>query len=233
MKIGKISTLIRMGAIAAAVAAGAAQAADLPNVKEPLAAPVAASDPPWFVRLGVGGVLFDSSASLALGGVGVPGASAHAGNNVTAIIEFGYYINDNLSLQLTGGYPPTTSLTGTGTIASLGKLGQTTYAPAVLSLDYHVKNFGAFQPYLGIGIVEALILATKDGVVRNLNIPSSAGWAVEGGFDYFVNRNWSVFVDAKYLFLTVAASGNALGAPVTAEVHLNPTILTGGVAYHF
>jgi len=77
----------------------------------------------------------------------------------------------------------------------------------------------AFQPYAGVGLVDALI-STKDGV----------GWAVEGGFDYFVNRNWSVFFDAKYLCLGVAAT-RTLGAPVTATVRLNPTILTGGLGY--
>jgi len=233
MKIGKISTLIRMGAIAAAAVAGAAQAADLPAVKEPILAPVTEYPTPWFVKLGVGGVIFDSDASLALGGVHVPGASAHASNNITAIIEFGYYINNNLSVQLTGGYPPTTFLTGVGTAAQFGKLGQATYGPAVLSVDYHLTNFGAFQPYAGVGLVDAIIFSTKDGAVHNLSIPSQGGWAVEGGFDYFVNRNWSVFVDAKYLFLSVGANGNALGAPVAATVRLNPTILTGGLGYHF
>ncbi len=232
MKIENITTLIGVGAIAA-VFAGAAQAADLPSVKEPLAAPVVESTPPWFVKLGVGGVLFDSSANLALGGVALPGASAHASNNVTAIFEFGYYLNDSFSVQLTGGYPPTSSLTGAGTLAPFGKLGQATYGPAVLSIDYHATYFGAFQPYVGIGFVEAIIFSTQDAAVHNLGVGSQAGWAVEGGFDYFVNRNWSLFFDAKYLFLDVTATGNALGAPVAAEVRLNPTILTGGVGYHF
>jgi outer membrane protein len=233
MKIGKISTLIGMGALAVAATVGAAQAGDLPSVKEPLAAPVAESALPWFVKLGVGGVIFNSSANLALGGVGVPGASATASNNVTAIIQFGYYVTDNFSLQLTAGYPPTTSLTAAGSIAPFGKLGEATYGPAVLSVDYHFTNFGAFQPYIGAGVVDALILNTRGAFVHNLSIGSQGGAAVEGGFDYFINRNWSVFVDAKYLFLTVAANATALGAPLTATIHLNPVIVSGGVGYHF
>ena len=232
MKTGTISTLIRMGAIAACAVAGAAQAADLPSVKEPVLAPIEAPAP-WFFRLGVGGVLFNSSASLTLGGATVPGASAHASNNVTAIVEFGYFINDNLSVQLTAGYPPTTSLSGRGVIAPLGTLGKATYGPAVLSLDYHITNFGAFRPYLGIGVVDALVLSTQDGAVHHLAIPSAGGWAVEGGFDYYLNRNWSLFADAKYLFLSASATGNALGAPVTAVVRLDPTIVTGGIGYHW
>jgi outer membrane protein len=229
----KIETISKLGAIALATAAGAARAADLPSIKEPVVAPVVASNLPWFARVGAGGVIFDSSANLTLAGANVPSASAHAGNNVTAIIEFGYYINDNLSIQLTGGYPPTTTLTGTGNIAALGALGKATYGPAVLTLDYHLKTFGAFQPYIGAGFVEAIIFSTQSGAVHNLNIPSSGGWAVEGGFDYFVTPNWSIFADAKYLFLTVGATGNVGGAPVTAHVRLDPTIVSAGLAYHW
>jgi outer membrane protein len=233
MKIGTISKLIGMGAVALAAASGPSWAADLPSVKEPVVAPVVAYNPPWFLRLGAGGVLFDSSATLTLAGATVPSASAHAGDNVTAIIEFGYYINDNISIQLTGGYPPTTTLTGTGNIAALGALGKATYGPAVLTLDYHLKTFGAFQPYIGGGFVEAIIFSTQSRAVHNLRIPSSGGWAVEGGFDYFVTPNWSIFADAKYLFLTVGATGDVGGAPVTAHVRLDPIIVSTGLAYHW
>jgi outer membrane protein len=233
MKIGNISALIGMGALAVAATIGGAQAGDLPSSKEPLAVPVVESTLPWFVKLGVGGVIFNSSANLWLGGIAVPGGSATASNNVTAIIQFGYYINDNFSVQLTGGYPPTTSLTAAGTITPFGKLGQATYGPAVLSADYHLKTFGAFQPYVGVGLVDALIFNTKDAAVHNLSIGSQGGFAVEGGFDYFVNRNWSIFVDAKYLFLNVGATANILGAPLVATVHLNPVIVSGGLGYHF
>jgi outer membrane protein len=232
----RIGKFLRTGAFAAAIAAtsgAVAQAADLPTVKEPLAAPESASALPWFLRVGAAGVMFDSGASLTLGGVGVPGASAKASNNVTAMFELGYFINDNISVQFTGGYPPTSTLTGTGTIASLGTLGKATYGPAVASMNYHLTNFGAFQPYVGLGIAYAIIFASHDGAVHNLSVQGEGGWALQGGADYYLNRNWSLFVDAKYIFLHVSATGNALGLPVTAQVRLDPTIVSGGVSYHW
>jgi len=183
--------------------------------------------------VGAAGVMFDSGASLTLGGVAVPGASAKASNNVTAMFEFGYFINDNISVQLTGGYPPISTLTGTGTIASLGTLGKATYGPAVASMNYHLTNFGAFQPYVGLGVAYAIIFASHDGAVHNLSVQGEGGWALQGGADYYLNRNWSLFVDAKYIFLHVSATGNALGLPVTAQVRLDPTIVSGGVSNHW
>jgi outer membrane protein len=202
-------------------------------MKDAPSAPVEAAGLPWFVRVGATGILFDSSASLTLAGATVAGASAKAGDNITAMFEAGYYINNNLSVQLTGGYPPTTALKGTGAIAGLGTLGKASYGPAGVSFNYHLTNFGAFQPYLGAGIVYAIIFGTKDGAVSNLRIPGSGDWVLQGGFDYFLTRNWSVFVDARKVFLTLSASGDALGFPVGANVRLDPTIVSGGVTYHW
>jgi outer membrane protein len=236
MENSKIATIIRKGALLAALVApfGGAQAADLPSMKDaPPPPPVIETGLPWFVRVGAAGVLFDSSASLTLGGAPIPGGSVKATNNVSALIEAGYYLNPNISFQVTGGYPPTTNLNGAGTVAPFGKLGQVTYGPAGVSLNYHVTNFGPFQPYVGGGLAYSVIFGQRDGAVNNLRVQGGAGWAVQGGFDYFVTRNWSVFVDAKKIFLSVTASGNALGFPVGAIVRLDPTIISGGLAYHW
>lgn len=212
-------------------AAGSAQAADVPAVKDPTQPTGVAS--PWFLRLGAAGVLFDSSASLRLAGAPVAGASAKAADNVTAMFEFGYYLDKNVSVQFTGGYPPTTSLTGKGTIAPLGTLGKATYGPAAISASYHFTDFGAFQPYVGAGALYAIVFSTKDGAVAGLKVDGAPGALVQTGFDYAVDRNWSVFVDAKKLFLSVDARGTALGAPVTARIHLDPVIVSTGIAYRW
>jgi outer membrane protein len=56
---------------------------------------------------------------------------------------------------------------------------------------------------------------------------------LQGGVDYFITRNWSVYVDAKYLFLKVHANGNVGGIPASATITADPTIVSGGVAYHW
>jgi outer membrane protein len=214
--------------------AGAAMAADLPSTKDVVAPPAAAlEDPHWFFRLGAAGLFYNASANLTLGGTPVLGGSATAPNNVTALVEFGYFITPNVSVQITGGYPPTATLNGAGTISNLGTLGKVTYGPAALTANYYFKGLGPLQPYLGIGGAYSIIFGTQNGVVQNLKIDGNVGFVIQGGADYYLNRNWSVFVDAKHIFLKVNASGDAMNLPVRATVTVDPTIVTGGVSYHW
>lgn len=218
-------------AAAGAVPAGVS-AADLAAAPAPASA-TALPDPSWYVRLGVGGVLFDSGATINSSIGPVTGASAHADNNVTALFEVGYFFTDNIAVSLTGGYPPTTSLTGTGTATALGTLGKVTYGPATLTAHYHFKNFGPIQPYLGVGLGYGLIFNSTSGAVQNLSVNGAPAFVLQAGVDYILARNWAVFVDVKKLYLSVDATGTLGGMPISADVKLDPLVLFTGVTYRF
>ncbi|MFG1244369.1 OmpW/AlkL family protein [Xanthobacter versatilis] len=196
-------------------------------------APLAEASSPWFIRLGAAGVFFDSSASLKLAAQPVPGASAVADDNYTAMFEVGWYLNKNISFSITGGYPPTSSLHGVGTAAPFGVIGEATYGPAVLAAQYHFTDFGNFQPYVGGGLTYAIIFNSIDGAVTGLKVTGAPGLAVHAGFDYMIDRHWGLFVDVKKLWLTVDAAGSLLGLPVTADVKLDPVVASTGVTYRF
>jgi outer membrane protein len=207
-------------------------AADLPMLTKPTAAVF--SDPNWFLRVGAAGLFFDASAKLKAAPIGlVPGASAKVGNNFTGLVELGYFVTNNISLQFTGGYPPLAKLTGQGAVAALGGLGKATYGPAAVIANYTFKNFGAFQPYVGVGAGYAIIFNSRDGAVRNLHVKGNGLALVQAGADYKLTRNWSVFVDVKHLFLSVNATGLALGTTVKARIKLDPTIVTTGLTYRW
>jgi outer membrane protein len=189
--------------------------------------------PRWFFRAGPTGLFFDSSAKIALGGKDLAGASLTASNNGTLIIEGGYFITRDIAVEISGGIPPTTTFTGKGTIAGLGELGKATYGPAVFSVNYYFKGLGSLRPYLGVGEAYAFIFSTKDGAVRDLHVNGNRGFVVQGGFDYRVTKNWSVFADLKHISLKVNARGELLNAPVTASVTLDPTIASLGISYHW
>lgn len=196
------------------------------------AAPV--SEPsPWFVRVGVGGLFFDSGTAIQLGNVPLPFANATADDNWTVVFDIGYYLTPNISIALTGGYPPTTSLTGQGSIATLGVLGQTTYGPAALTAQYHFNQFGAFQPYVGAGIAYAIIFNADDGAVKNLKVNGAPAFVLQAGAEYAFDQHWGVFADVKKLFLEVDASGIVGGLPVQADVRLDPLIVSFGGSYRF
>lgn len=197
------------------------------------APPAPVQDPLWYVRVGLGGVVFDSGASIRTPYGPVTGASATADNNLTALFEIGYFVSDAVAVSLTGGYPPTTTLTGTGTAAALGALGDVTYGPATLTAHYHFKGFGPWQPYLGAGVGYAIIFNSSDGAVKNLNVSGAPAFVLQAGVDYIIDRNWAVFVDVKKLFLSVNASGTLGPTPVRADVTLDPLVLFTGIAYRF
>lgn len=231
--------LIREGLIFGAiglpcVAVNPAGAADLPSVKESPAPIQEVSDPPAFLKVGLAGVLFNSGANISANGAPVANASASASNNITATFEAGYFITNNISASITAGIPPVSTLRGTGAAAAFGTLGKVTYGPAIVTADYHFKNFGAFQPYIGAGGGYSIIFVSHSAAIQNLNVTGKLGFVLQGGFDYVLSRNWAVFVDAKKYFLSVPATGNLLGAiPVYANVRLDPWIVSAGVSYRF
>jgi outer membrane protein len=220
--------------------AGAAMAADLPATKDFVAPPAVLEDPRWYARIGFAGIFYDASANVALGGRFYPGGNASIANNAAATFDFGYFVTRNVSLQMTAGSPPTAYLSGAGSISNLGLLGKLTYGPAIASVNYYFKDLGyyiqplsALQPYLGVGPAYSLIFATHDAAVKNLSVIGNIGFAIQGGAEYFVNRNWSVYADAKHIWLNVPSTAVALGIPANARIFANPTVVSGGVAYHW
>jgi len=204
-----------------------------PGFAADMATPAKPEDPKWFFKLGPGGVLFNSSAKIYTPAGQVPGASARASNNVAALFSVGYFVSDAIALELGAGIPPTTTLGGRGTAAPLGTLGKVTYGPAMLTATYHFKNFGAIQPYAGLGGAYAIIFDSKDGTVTNLSVKGAPAFVLQAGVDYAIDRNWAAFVDVKQLFLSVDATGNLGPTPVSAKVRLDPTVVFGGIAYRF
>jgi outer membrane protein len=188
---------------------------------------------PWWVHAGPVGIFFDTHADVKLGGQEVPGAGASLSNNGTFAAEFGYDITRNIAARLTVGVPPTTHVSATGTLASVGGLGKLTYAPAVLSLTWSFDGLGRFRPYVGGGVNYAMILSRGDGALSRFNAKSAFGGVIQAGFDVALTKKWGVFVDVKKIFLKTSASGWAGPLPATASVRLDPLLIQTGVSYRF
>lgn len=198
-----------------------------------LGAPAKPEEPKWFFKIGPGGVFFNSSAKLYTPAGQVPGASARASNNFAALFGIGYFVTHDIAVEVGLGIPPTASLGGRGTASALGTAGKVTYGPATLTATYHFRDFGAFQPYAGLGGGYGFIFDSKDGSVSNLSVKGAPAFVLQAGFDFAIDRNWAAFVDVKQLFLSVDASGNLGPTPVTAKVRLDPTVIYSGIAYRF
>lgn len=187
----------------------------------------------WFVRGGVLGALYDSHATIALSGQQIPGATAHARGNVTAIFDLGYNVTKEFTVVLMSGIPPRTAVEGRGTVAPLGTLGAVRLGPIFLTGIYRLPQWGALQPYVGAGIAHAFILKDYDGSVAHLNVHDNSGFTLQAGFEYRYSKSWGVFVDYKRLWLRLDGDGLIENLPVTARVTLDPNLVCTGVRFQF
>ena len=188
----------------------------------------------WFGRIGVVGAIYHSGASISTGGAVIPGASAVVSNNVSVTFDIGFDVTKNISAQLMLGIPPKPTVTGQGTVASLGELGSVRYGPAILSGYYKVRRFGAFQPYAGAGAAYAIILKDHDASVSDLHVRNNFGFVLQAGAEYAFARKWSLFVDYKQVWLALDAHGLIADvAPFRAHVKLNPSLPSAGIKYRF
>lgn len=197
------------------------------------AGPAFAEASPWWARVGPGYIDYSEDATLKAFGTKISGANAEANNNTAFIVELGYDLTPNWSLGFTFGTPPEVTLSGIGTAKGLGTLGKAKYAPSVFSLQYQFNENGALRPYFGAGASYMHILSSKDGAIQGLDVKDKWGFQIQAGAEYWVTKEYGIFLDLKKIYLKSEATGTLNGAPVKAEVTLNPLVIQTGFAFHF
>ena len=191
----------------------------------------------FYIDLGLAGLLFDTNASIKAAGNPLPRSNLHASNNVTLGLGIGYFVTPNVSLLAVLGVPPTTTLTGQGSLSGL-TLGKVTYGPSMLVANYHFRQFGAFQPFLGAGITYTVVFGTQGNAIANLRVNDSIGAVIRTGFDVMLSDQWGAFLSVSKAFVATNVSGDAAiptldGVPVSAHVRFNPLVLFSGITYRF
>jgi outer membrane protein len=257
----KTTTPIRAFVVACSIFASPTdfvQAADLTASQLPATrVPPPESPTHWFVRIGGLGVISESSSKLyvqqqVIGGLGfgpqilVPGRSQSYSNLLTVSFQAGYFVTPNWSLDVSSGIPvwQTARITGYSATQPFAGTLLSTALPGALPITavYHFTQLGALQPYLGAGLAPIFALTVRDGFSVGSSTEPSVGLVLQGGFDYMLNRNWGVFIDAKKYFdtSTSKAAGLNYGPPVgvietaaTAVTHAQPWVLAAGLTYRF
>ncbi len=202
-----------------------------------LAAPAAADDARlgWYAQVGLANVAFSESASISAGGSKIPGAGATLSDDVTLGFGVGYRFSDRFSVVAIGGLPPTTTVKGTGPLDGV-TVGEVTYGPLIVAANYHIPLQGRFQPYIGAGINYTIVFDTEDDGLSDLKADNAFGGVVRAGFDYMVNDNNGIYFSADKVFVNTTATGNAValgGAPVKADIDLDPLIVQFGWVHRF
>ena len=254
------------------VLGSAAMAADLPSRKVEAAPPVMIDTfHPFQIRLRATAVIPDGKTTFydkvgailpALGSSAGPGgeifaAGAKVSTTVIPELDVSYYFTKNIAVEAICCLSKH-NVTGTGVLNGL-PVGSTWVFPPTVLLQYHFTNFGAFQPYIGVGVNFTAYFGTKSGggsapfftpalgltgvnSVSNLSIGSSWGVAGQVGFDYMLNSNWGLNVDVKRIMMRPTAHAlvwNTVAAPlvgpipVRAKVNIDPWVVSAGITYRF
>jgi len=173
--------------------AGAMVAAALMSCSLGQAAKADDTPSPWQVRVRALGVLPASSGSTVnvqgVPALSTPNSGLSIGNSIVPELDISYFITRNVAAELILGVTPH-NITGSGALANLN-IGRAWLLPPTLLAQYHFTDFGAFKPYIGIGLNYTIFFGQSAGYtqtnglgVTNLSLNNTVGGAVQVGFDY-------------------------------------------------
>ena len=177
----------------------------------------AAQDGKWMAR--VRAIDVEPNASSSLAGLNVEG-------QWTGELDFTYFFTKNLAAELILGWAKhEVTLNGN----SLGKVG---VLPPTLTLQYHFTDLGAFKPYVGIGGNYTYFYENELANGALYIKDNSWGGALQAGVDYMLDKNWSLNLDVKYVWMDTEVRVKATGAEL-GTLDINPWLLGIGARYRF
>ena len=223
------------GAVMASAVVLPAAAADLPvRAAAPAPAPAITYETfdPWMIRVRAIGVLPDGRSRVSVNGA-APVNGLEVSNSLVPEIDISYFFTKNIAVEAICCVTPH-SVRGSGALAGIGKVGDTLVFPPTVMLQYHFTDFGAFKPYVGVGVNWTHYFRNDAAAgFSNLKIDDSFGVAAQVGFDYMLTRNWGVNVDVKRVMMRPDATVLLGATPVSAKVRIDPWIVGAGVTYRF
>jgi len=162
------------------------------------------------------------SSGLPLGGT----TKVEAENRWIPEVDISYFFTKNIAAELVLTYPQKIDIDVGGT-----KQGTIKALPPSLLLQYHFTDLGAFKPYVGAG-VNYTRFYKRDNILDGAAEveKDSFGWTGQVGFDYALDKHWSINVDAKYAKIDTDVK---VGGSKVGHVDLDPWLLGVGVGYRF
>ncbi|MEZ5903356.1 MAG: OmpW family protein [Alphaproteobacteria bacterium] len=150
-------------------------------------------------------------------------------NAVTPEVDFTYFFTDHIGAELIAATSEHTISAGPNTV------GDAWILPPTLTLQYHFTPDEKFSPYVGAGLNYSMFYGEDEAAGFNsLDVDGGVGYALQAGFDYWINDHWGVNFDAKYVDLEVDVDVNLGATPLSAnDVDLDPWIVGAGISYRF
>ena len=141
-------------------------------------------------------------------------------------LDITYFFTKNLAAELVLTYPQNVDIKAGST-----KIGTIKALPPSLMLQYHFTDLGAFKPYVGAG-VNYTYFSKRDHILDGAASVERDSWglAAQLGFDYALDKNWSLNLDVKY---TQMDTDVRVGGTKIGTLDLNPITWGVGVGYRF
>ena len=158
------------------------------------------------------------------------GLNLSVNNKTMPEVDVSYFFTPNIAAELILTYPQKHDLRSNG-----NKIGTLKHLPPTLLAQYHFTQFGKFKPYVGAGVNytrfssvnfdPAVVAALNPSIKKN-----SLGLALQAGFDYQLDSNWSLNLDIKKVQIKtdVRSFGNKVGS-----FKVDPVLVGVGVGYRF
>lgn len=155
------------------------------------------------------------------------GSAVEAQSRWIPEVDLNYFFTKNIAAELVLTYPQNVDINIGGV-----KQGTIKALPPSLMLQYHF-DLGAFKPYVGAGVNYTIFTKRRNILGGAAEVDqSSVGLAAQIGFDYELNKNWSINADVKYIQMNTDVKLTSNGTKV-GSVDLNPITAGVGVGYRF
>lgn len=172
-------------------------------------------DGQWLVRARAVHIESDNG-----GAAGAAGVSLE--NRWIPEVDVSYFFTPNFAAELVLTYPQKHDVRLNG-----GKIGTLKHLPPTLLGQYHFTGMGAFKPYVGAG-VNYTRFSNVDIAGGALTVKKSSwGPALQVGFDYALDKNWSLNFDVKKIYMDTTVSGGI------GKFKVDPILVGVGVGYRF
>jgi outer membrane protein len=155
-------------------------------------------------------------------------------------VDISYFFTRNFAVELVLTYPQKHDVEWSGSALTTPPggtlpIGDIKQLPPTLLAQYHFPLANGFKPYVGAGAT--LFYITDNNLNVNgadiLNIRSTNwGFALQGGLDYALNRNWYLNVDVKYVWVETKVT-DKVGLGIDTTLKVDPWVYGVGVGYRF
>ncbi|MGB5474626.1 MAG: OmpW family outer membrane protein [Gammaproteobacteria bacterium] len=145
---------------------------------------------------------------------------------------------NNIGIGLLVAWPFDHDIEGSGSLAAVGKVGDTKHLPPTVTVQYHFDTGSKLHPYVGAGINYTYFFdegTTGALAGDSLNLDSSWGLAGELGVDYELQNDWTVGAQVFYIDIDTDAtiSGTNSGLAGKYSVSIDPWVYMFSVGKKF